>query len=107
MYSRPNLPSLLHSLLTACRRQFPVEVMYTPTPEEDYMDAAIVAVFQIHEEEQGGDILVFLTGQEEIESVQRLLTDRIRRLPEGSPELIIRAHRSQLPYTKPYIYIRV
>lgn len=57
-------------------RQHPVEMMYTKAPEDDYLDAALVAALQIHAEEPPGDVLIFLTGQEEIESMHRLLTER-------------------------------
>ncbi len=50
--------------------------MYTPQPEEDYLDAAMITVLQIHEENPPGDVLVFLTGQEEIDALARLLRDR-------------------------------
>ena len=36
-------------------------------PERDYLEAAIRTVVQIHMCEPVGDILVFLTGEEEIE----------------------------------------
>ena len=49
-------------------RTHPVEIFYTPEPERDYLEAAIRTVIQIHMcEEEPGDILLFLTGQEEIE----------------------------------------
>ena len=57
-------------------RQHPVELLYTALPEDSYLDAALTTVLQIHVEEQAGDILVFLTGQEEIESLQQLLRHR-------------------------------
>jgi HrpA-like RNA helicase len=42
----------------------------------DYVDGALVAVLQIHRSAPlPGDILVFLTGQEEIESMEKLLAD--------------------------------
>lgn len=28
-------------------RQFPVQIMYTPQPEDDYLDAALTAVLQV------------------------------------------------------------
>jgi hypothetical protein len=37
----------------------------------------------VHVDEQAGDILVFLTGQEEIDSLARLLEERAAALPEG------------------------
>ena len=52
-------------LLTIPGRTFPVEIFYTPEPERDYLEAAIRTVVQIHLcEEQDGDVLLFLTGQE-------------------------------------------
>ena len=57
-------------------RQHPVELLYTGLPEDSYLDAALTTVLQIHLQEQAGDVLVFLTGQEEIESLQQLLRHR-------------------------------
>ncbi|XP_023217284.1 putative pre-mRNA-splicing factor ATP-dependent RNA helicase PRP1 isoform X1 [Centruroides sculpturatus] len=55
-------------LMTVPGRTHPVEIFYTPEPERDYLEAAIRTVIQIHMcEESEGDILLFLTGQEEIE----------------------------------------
>lgn len=48
-------------------RLHPVEIFYTQEPERDYLEAAIRTVVQIHVNEPPGDILVFLTGEEEIE----------------------------------------
>lgn len=59
-------------------RRFPVEVFYTPSPEADYLDAAVVTTLQIHVKEEPGDILVFLTGQEEIESAEEMLKQRTK-----------------------------
>ena len=49
-------------------RMFPVEIFYTEAPEKDYFDATIKTVMQIHKNEPAGDILVFLTGEDEIEN---------------------------------------
>lgn len=54
-------------LLKVPGRTFPVEIFYTPEPERDYLEAAIRTVLQIHQCEPPGDILVFLTGEQEIE----------------------------------------
>lgn len=37
-------------------------MLYTKSPESDYMDAALITVMQIHLTEPEGDILLFLTG---------------------------------------------
>ena len=59
-------------------RTFPVETFYLKEPEEDYIDATLCSVMQINEDEKDtkGDVLVFLTGQEEIESLGKLLMQR-------------------------------
>jgi len=54
-------------------RRFPVDIYYTKAPEADYLEAAVVSVLQIHVTQPEGDILVFLTGQEEIESANEML----------------------------------
>ncbi|XP_015284011.1 PREDICTED: pre-mRNA-splicing factor ATP-dependent RNA helicase DHX15-like [Gekko japonicus] len=54
-------------LLTIPGRTHPVEIFYTPEPERDYFEAAIRTVIQIHMcEEVEGDLLLFLTSEEEI-----------------------------------------
>lgn len=47
---------------------YPVEVLYANEPETDYLEAALITVMQIHLSEPAGDILLFLTGQEEIDT---------------------------------------
>lgn len=55
-------------LMNVPGRTHPVEIYYTPEPERDYLEAAIRTVIQIQMcEEIPGDLLLFLTGQEEIE----------------------------------------
>ncbi|CAH8584645.1 unnamed protein product [Schistosoma bovis] len=67
-------------LMTVPGRTHPVEIFYTPEPERDYLEAAIRTVIQIHMcEEIEGDILLFLTGQEEIEEACK----RIQREVDG------------------------
>lgn len=57
-------------------RQYPVDVLYLPEPVDSYLDAVLKAVLQIHAQQPTGDILAFLTGQEEIETLQRLIPER-------------------------------
>lgn len=58
-------------LLAVPGRTHPVEIFYTSEPERDYLEAAIRTVIQIHLSEPEGDILLFLTGEEEIEDACR------------------------------------
>ncbi|KAJ4911098.1 RNA helicase family protein [Raphanus sativus] len=67
-------------------RQFPVEILYTVRPVTDA--ALVITIFQIHLEEKPGDILVFLTGEDEIESVERLVQERLQHLPEEERKLL-------------------
>ncbi|CAL5427404.1 unnamed protein product [Camellia sinensis] len=81
-------------------RQFPVDILYTRHPETDYLDATLITLFQIHLEEGPGDILVFLTGQEEIESVERLVQEKLRQLPEDNQKVKVLSIFSSLPSEK-------
>ena len=48
-------------------RTFPVDIMFSKNPCEDYVDAAVKQILTIHLSQPAGDILVFMTGQEDIE----------------------------------------
>ncbi|KAG7194323.1 DEAH-box ATP-dependent RNA helicase prp43 [Scheffersomyces spartinae] len=61
-------------LLAVPGRTFPVEIYYTPEFQRDYFDAAIRTVLQIHATEDEGDILLFLTGEDEIEDACRKIS---------------------------------
>jgi pre-mRNA-splicing factor ATP-dependent RNA helicase DHX16 len=78
-------------------RRFPVDIYYTKAPEADYIDACVVTVLQIHVTQPLGDILVFLTGQEEIETCQELLLERTRKLGSKIRELVIVPIYANLP----------
>uniref|UniRef100_A0A2C9UPP0 RNA helicase n=1 Tax=Manihot esculenta TaxID=3983 RepID=A0A2C9UPP0_MANES len=78
-------------------RRFPVEMHYTKAPEADYLDAAIVTVLQIHVTQSPGDILVFFTGQVEIETAEEILKHRTRGLGTKIAELIIYPIYANLP----------
>ncbi|XVF79204.1 hypothetical protein PTKIN_Ptkin14bG0201700 [Pterospermum kingtungense] len=70
-------------------RRFPVEIYNTKAPEDDYLDAAIMTILQIHVSQLPGDILVFLTGQEDIETAEEILKHKIRGFGTKIAELII------------------
>eukprot|EP00741_Cyanophora_paradoxa_P006192 tig00000984_g6004.t1 len=79
-------------------RRYPVDIFYTKAPEADYLEAATVTVLQIHvTQPTGGDILVFLTGQEEIETMMEMLTQRTRGMGSKIAELIVLPIYSALP----------
>ncbi|XP_015104196.1 pre-mRNA-splicing factor ATP-dependent RNA helicase DHX16 isoform X1 [Vicugna pacos] len=78
-------------------RRFPVDIFYTKAPEADYLEACVVSVLQIHVTQPPGDILVFLTGQEEIEAACEMLQDRCRRLGSKIRELLVLPIYANLP----------
>ncbi|KFX91791.1 hypothetical protein O988_07579 [Pseudogymnoascus sp. VKM F-3808] len=78
-------------------RRYPVDIHYTPQPEANYLAAAITTVFQIHTTQGKGDILVFLTGQDEIEAAELNITEISRKLGSRVPELVICPIYANLP----------
>lgn len=78
-------------------RTFPVEVMYSREPESDYVDAALITVMQIHISEPAGDILLFLTGKEEIDTSCEILHERMKALGPSVPDLIVLPIYGALP----------
>ncbi|TKR67993.1 hypothetical protein L596_024050 [Steinernema carpocapsae] len=83
-------------IFTIPGRTFPVDILYSKEPELDYLDAALTTVMQIHLTEPQGDILVFLSGKEEIATSCEILHGRIKKLGNDAPELIILVY-SALP----------
>jgi pre-mRNA-splicing factor ATP-dependent RNA helicase DHX16 len=78
-------------------RRYPVDIYYTPAPEANYLAAAITTVFQIHSTQGKGDILVFLTGQDEIEAAELELTETARKLGTRIKELVVCPIYANLP----------
>ncbi|PVV00519.1 hypothetical protein BB560_005100 [Smittium megazygosporum] len=78
-------------------RPYPVEIYNTKAPEANYLTAAVTTVLQIHASQPRGDILVFLTGQDEIETAKENLQYACRALGSKIDELIICPIYSNLP----------
>ncbi|XP_063098235.1 ATP-dependent RNA helicase DHX33 isoform X2 [Cavia porcellus] len=82
-------------------RQHPIQIFYTKQPQHDYLHAALVSVFQIHQEAPSSqDILVFLTGQEEIEAMSKTCRDIAKHLPDGCPAMLVLPLYASLPYAQ-------
>ncbi|KAF1988287.1 P-loop containing nucleoside triphosphate hydrolase protein [Aulographum hederae CBS 113979] len=70
-------------------RQYPVKIVYLPEPTLDIVEAALKSVFQIHYKEPlPGDILVFLTGQETVESLERLVNEFALSMGPEIPKIL-------------------
>lgn len=78
-------------------RRYSVDIHYTAQPEANYLAAAITTVFQIHITQGAGDILVFLTGQEEIEAMETNLQETARKLGSKVREMLICPIYANLP----------
>lgn len=69
-------------------RTYPIDVLYLESPAEDYVEKAVATVFDIHKGEPEGDILVFLTGREEIDQAVQAIAERAGDLPRGSQSIM-------------------
>ena len=79
-------------------RRYPVDILYTKAPEADYLEAAVVTTLQVHiTQPLPGDILIFFTGQDEIESALETLQQRTRGFGTRIPELIVLPIYANLP----------
>ena len=85
------------SILEVKGRSFDVDVFYAKDPESDHIDAAVIATVQIHLESSSGDILVFLSGQEEIDNVFEILNKKRKLLPANSLDFHVLPIYAALP----------
>ncbi|KAJ9647219.1 Salivary acidic proline-rich phosphoprotein 1/2 [Coniosporium tulheliwenetii] len=70
-------------------RQYPVKTMYLPEPTQDFVEAALKSIFQIHYKEPvPGDILVFLTGQDTVEGLEKLVKEYALGMGPEVPKII-------------------
>ncbi|CAD1472068.1 unnamed protein product [Heterotrigona itama] len=80
-------------------RQHPVKIYHAVKSQEDYAFSALVTAFQIHRDSPANeDILVFLTGQEEIEAAVLSARQVAKQLDgQGYPPLKVFPLYSALP----------
>ncbi|KAF7021687.1 hypothetical protein CFC21_034589 [Triticum aestivum] len=92
-----DLPNPEPAILSVEGRGYTVETHYLEEPVSDYLQAAVNTVLIIHEKEPPGDILVFLTGQDDIDAALKLLNDEIQHLGKHYFDLVILPLYSGLP----------
>ncbi|KAK4497423.1 hypothetical protein PRZ48_011874 [Zasmidium cellare] len=89
------------SQVSTCRvegRQYPVKLHYIDKPTEDVVDAALQRIMHLHcKEPMPGDILVFMTGQEIIHGLQKLVEELAGNLPPEYPRLLVLPLFAALP----------
>ena len=69
-------------------RMYPVDHLYSVEPIEDYVEKGVNTVFEIHSNEPDGDILVFLTGREEIDDTIQMIAERSASLHPRAPQIL-------------------
>lgn len=84
-------------IISISGRTHPVEIQYLQTPTSNYVESAVSSVLSIHASESPGDILLFLTGREEIDDAIDLLSDRITDLSPNQDTLTLLPLYAGLP----------
>lgn len=86
-------------LLTVPGKLFPVEIFYSKERPISYLESSLKTAMDIHVREPEGDILIFMTGQDDIEKLVSKLEDKVRSLEEGScmDAIILPLHGSLPP----------
>ncbi|KAJ3061777.1 ATPdependent RNA helicase, partial [Podochytrium sp. JEL0797] len=56
-------------------RTFPVDIQFLQQPCADYVTESVEVALRIHKQESEGDILIFLTGKEEVETAVSLINE--------------------------------
>ncbi|XP_062189991.1 probable pre-mRNA-splicing factor ATP-dependent RNA helicase DEAH9 [Phragmites australis] len=95
--SSDHLPSPEPAILSVEGKGYTVEIHYVEEPVSDYLQTAVNTVLLIHEKEPPGDILVFLTGQDDIDAAVKLLNEEIQHLGRHYLDLLILPLYSSLP----------
>ncbi|KAL1889770.1 hypothetical protein Cpir12675_005655 [Ceratocystis pirilliformis] len=69
-------------------RTFPVKTFYLNQPTEDYVEKSVQTVLELHSSEGVGDILVFLTGRDEINKAVDTVLESAERLSKDTRKLM-------------------
>ncbi|KAJ6766994.1 ATP-DEPENDENT RNA HELICASE [Salix purpurea] len=91
------VPRKVPAVLSVEGRGFNVQIHYVVEPVSDYVQATVSTVLSIHDQEPAGDILVFLTGQDDIDAAIQLLAEEAHASRKISSGLIVLPLYSSLP----------
>lgn len=92
-------------MLTVPGKLFPVEILYSTDRPKSYIESSLKTAMDIHTREPEGDVLIFMTGQDDIEKMVSKLEERVRSLEEGScMDAIVYPLHGSLP---PELQVRV
>ncbi|KNC83419.1 ATP-dependent RNA helicase DHX35, variant [Sphaeroforma arctica JP610] len=85
------------TILSVEGRMHHVDIHYRRFPVPNYMQACADSVMQIHSKEGAGDVLVFLTGQDEVDQVVDMLSDRASSVSDARLRLLPMPLYASLP----------
>ncbi|KAH9708327.1 putative pre-mRNA-splicing factor ATP-dependent RNA helicase DEAH4 [Citrus sinensis] len=86
---------------------YPVEILHSKERPTSYLESALKTAIDIHVREPEGDVLIFMTGQDDIEKLVSKLEDKIQSLDEGScmDAVILPLHGSLPPEMQAIAYL--
>ncbi|KAI3818093.1 hypothetical protein L1987_11896 [Smallanthus sonchifolius] len=86
-------------ILNVPGKLFPVEISYSTEQPKSYIESSLRKAIDIHINEPEGDILIFMTGQDDIEKLVSKLEEKIQSLEAGScmDALVLPLHGSLPP----------
>lgn len=84
------------AILSIEGRTYPVDIFYSEKPVPDYVEAVTSTALDIHTEQPDGDILAFVTGQEEVSAVCERVQSRVDSI-HGAGELLVLPMYGGLP----------
>ncbi|KAL6969298.1 RNA helicase [Sarracenia purpurea var. burkii] len=86
-------------ILSVPGKLFPVEILYSTERPTSYLESSLKTAINIHVREPKGDVLIFMTGQDDIEKLVKKLEERVQSLEEGSciDAIILPLHGSLPP----------
>ena len=85
------------AILSIEGRMFPIDIFYALDPVPDFVQATVEIIKKIHHSEPVGDVLAFLTGQEDIDMVVRALINEARQLPRDAMKMRVLSMHGGLP----------
>lgn len=95
-------------LLTVPGKLYPVEILYSNERPKSYLESCLKTAIDIHTKEPEGDVLIFMTGQDDIEKLVSKLEEKVYNLEEGScmDAVVLPLHGSLPPELQVRVFSR-
>ena len=86
-------------------RQFPVNIRHVSVPAEDWQKVMLSTIFTIHKESPAReDVLAFLTGQEEIETMARSIRAIAKEFPDRPRLEVVTLYAAKTSEQQQYVF---